>query len=118
MGTVRNPNSSPTRTDSRSHQDVRWNEFAKGVSVNPEHAQVTQPEPDLTYGFPVIQPSDEVYQTLSGDRNVDNFSLPVLQELRIEPNLQLMSTPTTGVARSALKRSRNALKAKHLMCFP
>lgn len=105
-------------TNSRSHQDVLWNEFPCGNSVNSKHAQITRPKPDLTYGFPIIQPSDGVYRTLSGDPNVDSFSLPVLGELRSRANLQLMSTPTAALARWASNRSKNALQAKDLMCFP
>lgn len=105
-------------TNSRSHQDVLWNEFPCENSVNSKHAQITRPKPDLTYGFPIIQPSDDVYRTLSGDPNVDSFSLPVLGELRSRANLQLMSTPTTALAKWGSKRSKDTLQAKDLMCFP
>lgn len=105
-------------TNSRSHREVDWNDFPCRDSVNSKRSQISQPKPDLTYGFPIIQPSDDVYRTLSGDLNVDSFSLPVLGELRSRANLQLVSTPTTGLAKWASKRSRNALQAKDLMCFP
>ncbi|KAH6622266.1 hypothetical protein C7974DRAFT_473606 [Boeremia exigua] len=100
------------------HADVLWNEFPCRNSANSKHIQITQPKPDVTYGFPIIQPSDDVYRTLSGDPNVDSFSLPVLGELRSRADLQLMSTPTTALARWASNRSKNVLQAKDLMCFP
>lgn len=103
-------------TNSRSHQDFIWNESPQRKPVDPKRAQTTQPKPDITYGFPIIQPSDDVYRRLSGDRNVDSFSLSVLGELRRRENL--VSTPTTALASWASNKSKNALSANDLMCFP
>lgn len=104
---------SSVRADARSHCEVRWTEF----SERSKNGRISEPKPDITYGFPIIKPSDEAYQTLQGDPNVDNFSLPTLGNLRSGADTKLVSTPGKALLRWATKKQKS-LKAMHLMCFP
>lgn len=105
-------------TDVYRQQDVLWNEFPQWARLNPKIARVTRPKPDLTYGFPVIAPNDEIFKTFEGDHKVDSFSLPVLGELRNRQKGSLVSAPTTALHNWATKKKTKPLEAKDLMCFP
>lgn len=105
-------------TDSIRQQNVLWNEFPQWAKMNSRVARVTQPKPDLTYGFPVIPPNDELFSIFEGDGHVESFSLPVLAELRNRGAGSLISAPTTALHNWATKRKAKSLEAKDLMCFP
>ena len=98
-------------------QDVLWNEFPQWARLNPEMVRVTQPKPDLTYGFPIISPKDEAYKVKS-DHQVDSFTLPVLAELRNREKESLISAPTTALYNWAAKNNAKLPEAKDMMCFP
>jgi hypothetical protein len=100
------------------HKNVLWNEFPKWARLDPSIARLTQPKPDLTYGFPVISPDKEAFGIFEGSAKRNSFSLPVLEQLRTSQNEHLISTPTTGLYNSARKKKGKALEAKDLMCFP
>ena len=104
--------------DVHRHQNVLWNEFPNWARMKPTHARVTQPKPDLTYGFPVVSLTDRLYQTSAGDYQVDSFSLPVLGELRTREKGWIVSTPTTALANWMTKKNSQIPTGQDLMCFP
>jgi hypothetical protein len=101
-------------TDIHRHINVLWNEFPKWARLDPGIARLTQPKPDLTYGFPIILPDKKSYQSKQGD----SFSLPVLEQLRNNGKESLISTPTTALYNWATKKNAKLLEAKDRMCFP
>ncbi|KAF2627317.1 hypothetical protein BU25DRAFT_440114 [Macroventuria anomochaeta] len=86
--------------------------------LNPKITRVSQPKPDLTYGFPVISPKDELFRTSEGDHQVESFFLTVLGELRNRKKESLISAPTTALHNWVANDKAKPLEAKDLMCFP
>jgi hypothetical protein len=105
-------------TDIHRQQDVLWNEFPQWSRLNPMIARLTQPKPDIAYGFPVILPNDKLFGTFEGDGQRNSFSLPILGQLRSRGNESLISTPTTALYNWAAKKKAKLPEAKDLMCFP
>ncbi|KAF2623082.1 hypothetical protein BU25DRAFT_350842 [Macroventuria anomochaeta] len=99
------------------HEDVLWNEFPRWARLDPEIQRPTQPKPDLTYAFKIIETAAELYPKYKHDPYVESFSLPWLSELRNRKKGSVISSPTTKLHQVA-KNKRVTLDAKHLMCFP
>jgi hypothetical protein len=99
------------------HEDVLWNEFPRWAKLDPEIQRPTQPKPDLTYAFKIIETGAELYQRYKHDPHVESFSLPWLSELRNRKKGSVISSPTTKLHQAA-KNKRVTLDAKDLMCFP
>ncbi|KAH3992844.1 hypothetical protein HBI56_198720 [Parastagonospora nodorum] len=100
------------------HQNILWNEFLKWARLEPSIAQLTQPKPDLTYGFPVIVPDKDSFRASEGREESDSFSLTILEQLRNRGKESLISTPTTALYNWASKKNAKLLEAKDQMCFP
>jgi len=95
---------------------VHWNEFQKQEEMNPKITKLTGPKPDLTYAFPVID-TNKVAAKFRFDEQVENFSLSVLNELRTNTRVKLVSAPTTKLKQWRPKKN-SELNAPDLMCFP
>lgn len=99
------------------HEDVLWSEFPQWVQSDLDVQRPTQPKPDLTYGFKIIEAATELYSNYKHDHYVESFSLPWLSELRNRKKGSVISSPTTKLHQAA-KNQRVTLSAKDLMCFP
>ncbi|KAI7212562.1 hypothetical protein KC333_g7061 [Hortaea werneckii] len=97
-------------------RDVWWteaNSFEKGSSGV---KVLKDPKPDLTYAFPILSAPCTGFaaqETLG-----TTFSLDVLQELRKDDHIELISAPTTGLKNRSTSSSRKVLNNSDLMCFP
>lgn len=99
------------------HQDILWNEFPQWARLDPDIQRPTQPKPDLTYAFNIIDTAAKLYPKFKYDRYLESFSLPLLSELRNRKKGSVISSPTTKLRQTA-KNKRMVLAAKDLMCFP
>ncbi|KAL1801647.1 hypothetical protein ACET3X_001989 [Alternaria dauci] len=96
--------------DKHSHEDYTWNGCpSRRALKNPVR---TEPKPDLAYLFPIIDPACNMARVLHLDPRVENFTLPVLSELR--KTKEIISSPTTTL----LNRNPTKLGASDLACFP
>ncbi|RYN71745.1 hypothetical protein AA0117_g9192 [Alternaria alternata] len=92
------------------HADVAWNECDNGLS--------TAPRPDLTYAFPIINDhTSEIAAVYRFDRDVENFTLSALGELRNRQGSEIIPSPKKSLHRFASKKPR-ALGDTDLICFP
>jgi hypothetical protein len=73
------------------------------------------PKPDLAYLFPIIDPASKLAKELRFDPGVENFTLPVLSELRKTEGV--ISSPTTALLKCDPTKLRT-MAAPDLACFP
>ncbi|KAJ4990965.1 hypothetical protein SVAN01_03536 [Stagonosporopsis vannaccii] len=99
------------------HENVLWNEVRQSNTLEPGSHPPTQPKPDLTYDFPIIDTGKELYSKYKGDRFVESFSWPILRELRNRENGRVISSPTTKLHKAGSKKHIK-VGAKDLTCFP
>lgn len=96
-----------------SHVDVLWNEcLSRKALTSPAR---TEPKPDLTYSFPIIGPASGIAKDYRFDARVENFTLPVLSDLR--KTRRVVSSPKTSLHNWDPKGSK-PLGASDLACFP
>ncbi|KAI7226979.1 hypothetical protein KC330_g8602 [Hortaea werneckii] len=101
-------------------RDFRWNENLSG-NTSPTHRESTGPKPDMTYAFPVFE---SLCDGFSQHECGASFSLTTLHQLRKDPSIQLVSTPTTGLSRAIqtseglIRKAPYGLSDSDLMCFP
>jgi hypothetical protein len=77
----------------------------------------TGPKPDLTYSFPIINPVFKMSSSHRFDPKVENFTLPVLSELRKASGGSLISSPTSTLLNWNPKKPE-LVGAADLTCFP
>ena len=77
----------------------------------------TGPKPDVTYSFPIFDPSHKMSKFHRFDPKVENFTLPVLSELRKASGCSLISSPTSALAKWDPKKPK-PMGAADLTCFP
>lgn len=93
----------------KRHADVYWNECSLG--------ELTSPKPDLTYAFPIIDPTQAIATQHRSDRRVKSFSLPVLQSLQSPQKGSLRPSPSSNLRRMDPNKPGTG-GAAELMCFP
>ncbi|KAI7177126.1 hypothetical protein KC316_g9704 [Hortaea werneckii] len=97
-------------------RDVWWNEADSFEEESSNGKDLKDPKPDLTYAFPILSAPCTGFaaqETLG-----TTFSLDVLQELRKDDHIELISAPTTGLKNRSNGSSRKVLNSSDLMCFP
>ncbi|KAI7087573.1 hypothetical protein KC356_g4052 [Hortaea werneckii] len=101
-------------------RDFKWNENLL-EDTNSTHRQLTGPKPDVTYAFPIFE---SLCYGFSHHECGASFSLSTLHQLRKDPSIQLVSTPTTGLSRvtqtleGLIRKAPYGLSDSDLMCFP
>lgn len=75
----------------------------------------TQPKPDLTYAFPILNPDSSSVKGFERDEFRQCFSLRVLGELKRN---EVFSAPTTGLRRWMESPEKTSLHTSDLSCFP
>lgn len=97
-------------------RDVRWCEADSFEEAFSGGKDLKDPKPDLTYAFPIS--SAPVTGFAAQEILGTTFSLHVLQELRKDYHVKLISAPTTGLKNRKVSSSRKCLNNSDLMCFP
>ncbi|EUC44473.1 hypothetical protein COCMIDRAFT_27181 [Bipolaris oryzae ATCC 44560] len=100
------------------HQETHWTEFNQSSpsDFRDGKSTLTYPVPDFTYGFPIIDITDPVYEPYLKHRLIENFSLPTLHKLR---EASVLSSPRKALAQwKSSKPTNDQMGGSDLMCFP
>ncbi|KAG9189076.1 hypothetical protein G6011_05944 [Alternaria panax] len=95
------------------HVDVLWNECLSRKDFM--NTLRTEPKPDIAYLFPIIDTASNIPIEYRFDSKVENFTLPVLSELRKRGGV--IPSPKTGLLSCDSTRPES-LGASDLACFP
>ncbi|KAI9695123.1 MAG: hypothetical protein M1820_008891 [Bogoriella megaspora] len=92
-----------------------WTEFKRWQTPKLNIQRRKSPQPDLTYGFPIISHSDCLPAGFAEDDYVQSFSLDVLRRLRSN---EVFTAPASGLRRLNKNGSTAKIEIHDKLCFP